>query len=104
MDISEFSYLWSKETRGQWGLNQDGFSSGYSIIDLRDSDELRVLEIEDDIIYEAVIEKMLNEGVKILTSDEMSKLGRNDLPQNLSDAEKEELWKSAQRFLNTDKE
>jgi hypothetical protein len=61
MNIEEYSYLWS-DPEGEWALEKLQSKDSYMIIT---SDGAEILCIEDDDIYEAVIQRMLHEGVQV---------------------------------------
>jgi len=104
MDLDQFSYLWENPDARQWVLSKDKYAR-YSIFDLRDSEHVMMLDIEDEAIWYAVIQKMLDESVKVLTSEELDMEFEKRLPQdlrNLSDEDKQKLWESAQKWMRKD--
>ena len=100
MKIEEYSYLWDKSQRSRWALNKSKYNPDYGIVDLSNPNEVSILVIEDDEIYYAVIQKMLSSGVRILSKDEMSELTLRGVPEELLNADKDELWNSIKGLLN----
>ncbi|WP_426453882.1 hypothetical protein ACP26L_15785 [Paenibacillus sp. S-38] len=61
MNLEEYQYIWTNEREDHVLVIVNG--GGYAIVNRADK---MALIIEDDEIYEAVIEKMLDNGCEVL--------------------------------------
>lgn len=87
MNIQKFSDLW--EEKYKWFLQPIGEGTDYCIVGHNDRGEVVQVEIEDDDKYKAVIQKMIEEGVKILNPDEVAEFYKDavSLPEGIPDRE-----------------
>lgn len=74
VDISKHLKFW--EDKDKWYLYR-GMQYGYTILGHNERGELGSMIIEDDDVAEAVVNRMLEEGVKVLSEEEYLKM----LPQ-----------------------
>ncbi len=70
MDLEKYSYLWAKDNG--WVLRPSGDS--YLIHRYGEEGQLTAKVIEEDDLRQAIINKMISEGVKILTESEADEL------------------------------
>lgn len=96
MDIEKYSYLWAKDSG--WVLRPRGDS--YLILHYGEEGQMSAPFIENDDLYETVINKMISEGVKILTESEADELFKRMQATHRKNAEKSsKLIKQAEQAL-----
>lgn len=97
MDLEKYSYLWAKDSG--WVL-RPGRDSNLLILHYGEDGRMAATVIDEGDLREAVINKMISEGVKILTESEADELFKKLEDINRKKAEKSrELIKQAEQSL-----